>query len=606
MKSFLKTSRMIFVILIVLGIFLLAYNLFETYKLVKRTSEYILLTNFYHNLSDMKINISLMTYISSGEQNEDSLKQYLKSRNDFFLNLYKAQDVLRLIDTNDENWKFIKDSFNSLLKNSESIPIKPSRDFPYDDILKDVDDLMQNVLIYHEKVMDSMELLEIVSVVLLVVFSVLILVGFGWIGFENIRLLSRISHSVENAKKWILQETKDLKLSDSFWIEEEKLHNLLKNMANELQIERLAVSTMDIGILEDIIPVIFERFKDYIPYNRIGVAFLYLDGTLRAETGVIDYGKILLPPGFTVHISKTTLDELVKNPKVRIINDLERHYKEVHKSTATKLLIEEGIRSNITVPLCTSKRCIGFLFFSSLKKNAFNEIHANRAQRIGKTLLLVLQASYVTQELVVQATNSFVEIVGKKDFETGNHLIRVSQYSRILAEKLSDLRKDITPKFIREIEWFAPLHDIGKVGIPERILLKPGRLTKDEFEIMKKHVLMGEEIIKNLDEKLHRVSGKKFFSLAIDIISGHHERWDGKGYPRGLKGEEIPLAGRIVAVADVFDALSTKRPYKEPFSFEKSVEIIRENSGTHFDPYVVETFFSEIDRIKKVYESYKD
>ena len=607
MASFLRISQRIFVILMMLAIFFVIYNLFEAYKVKKDASVNVSLINLAYNLSEMKQHLSIMRYVSNlGEQNENTMKLYLESRHNFFLNLYEAQIIFRALNMQDEDWKLIKDDFKSLMKASKSIPIKPTYDFSFDDVSNYVDDLRQNILVYHEKLIDSTKFLETSSAILAIVLFTIFIGGFGWMSVENIHIMSRISKSVENTRKFVLQETESLELPKYSWLEEEKLQNLLKNMTSELQIERLAVSAIDVGTLEDVIPVIFARFRDYIPYDRIGVAFINPDGTIRAETGVIDYGRILLAPGFTLHVNETTLGQLIENPKVRIINDLEKHYRTVHKSEATRLLLEEGIRSNLTVPLCTDGRCIGFMFFSSLRKNAFSEIHASRAQRIGKALLAILKSSYVTQELVVQTTRSFIEIVGKKDFETGNHLVRVSQYSRILAERLAEFRKDVTPKFIREIEWFAPLHDIGKVGIPDRILLKPGKLTNEEFEIMKKHVIIGEEIIKTLDKKLYEVSGRKFFSLAVDIISGHHERWDGKGYPRGLKGEEIPLAGRIVAVADVFDALSTKRPYKEPLSFEDSVEIIRKNSGSHFDPYVVEAFLSEINRIRKVYERYKD
>jgi len=142
------------------------------------------------------------------------------------------------------------------------------------------------------------------------------------------------------------------------------------------------------------------------------------------------------------------------------------------------------------------------------------------------------------------------------------------------------------------------MHDIGKIGTPDRILLKPGKLDSDEWVIMKQHTTNGGRILEGSD--------KGFIKLGEVIAMTHHEKLDGSGYPNGLKGKEIPLAGRIVAIGDVFDALTSKRPYKEPFSLEKSYSIIRESRGNHFDPDVVDAFFAIEDEILGIKESYKD
>ncbi|MPN24202.1 Cyclic di-GMP phosphodiesterase [bioreactor metagenome] len=164
----------------------------------------------------------------------------------------------------------------------------------------------------------------------------------------------------------------------------------------------------------------------------------------------------------------------------------------------------------------------------------------------------------------------------------------------------------ITPKFRREILWFASLHDIGKIGIPDNILLKPGKLTPEEFDIMKQHVLFGENILKDMDGKIQNMTGFSFMKTAIDIAGGHHEKWDGSGYPRKLSGHDIPLAGRIVALADVFDALTSARPYKKAFDFDLSVRMIIEQSGSHFDPDVVHAFTTGLDSIRRIYDRYRE
>jgi response regulator RpfG family c-di-GMP phosphodiesterase len=155
-------------------------------------------------------------------------------------------------------------------------------------------------------------------------------------------------------------------------------------------------------------------------------------------------------------------------------------------------------------------------------------------------------------------------------------------------------------RMILEIERNASVHDIGKVGIPDNILKKPGKLTAEEWQIMKNHVMIGGEIFADLRRDLGLFEAD-FYKVPEEIVKFHHEKYDGSGYPYRLRGAEIPLVARIVALGDVFDALTSERVYKKAFSFEKALEIIRESTGTHFDPVVVEAFFNQVDEIKKIY-----
>lgn len=180
-----------------------------------------------------------------------------------------------------------------------------------------------------------------------------------------------------------------------------------------------------------------------------------------------------------------------------------------------------------------------------------------------------------------------------RDEDTGTHIKRMSNYSAAVARKMS-----LVDKAVETLLYAAPMHDVGKIGIPDRILLKPGKLDADELDVMRQHTVFGSKILEGA------TSG--FLRLAEVVALTHHEKWDGSGYPRGLKGKEIPLVGRIVAIADVFDALTTRRPYKEPFTLDKSYAIIRESRGSHFDPDVVDAFFAAEDEILSIKEKYKD
>ncbi len=185
---------------------------------------------------------------------------------------------------------------------------------------------------------------------------------------------------------------------------------------------------------------------------------------------------------------------------------------------------------------------------------------------------------------------SLAKLAEYRNKETGMHLERIMRYVEILAYELSqhhDYSDYITKDYVQDLINSCLLHDIGKVGIPDHILLKPGKLTEYEFEIMKQHTIIGAETIAEAERK---VAGRSYLNLGKEIAYYHHERWDGSGYPKGLKGDEIPLSARIVAVADVYDALVSERPYKRAFPHEKAVKIISDKSGIYFDPVVVAAF----------------
>lgn len=201
---------------------------------------------------------------------------------------------------------------------------------------------------------------------------------------------------------------------------------------------------------------------------------------------------------------------------------------------------------------------------------------------------------------------SLAKLAESRDPETGHHLERVQYYSRALAQQLCRNSHDATEidqELVRLIFLTSPLHDIGKVAIPDCVLRKPGRLTESEFNVMKTHATVGED---TLEAALRRYPEAQFLKVARDIAASHHERWDGTGYPRGLAGENIPLCGRIVAVADVYDALTSKRVYKDAFDHVQARSIITEESGTHFDPAVVEAFLQIEDEFLAIHEQFRE
>ena len=187
-----------------------------------------------------------------------------------------------------------------------------------------------------------------------------------------------------------------------------------------------------------------------------------------------------------------------------------------------------------------------------------------------------------------------------RDEGTGAHLERIREYAKLLAEALAKNPKyagHITPEYVDDIYQSSILHDIGKVGIPDAVLLKPAKLSDEEFDVIKRHTTLGGDAINAIEAK---IEGKSFLALGKEIAYNHHEKWDGSGYPRGLSRDDIPLSARIIALADVYDALTTRRLYKEAFSHKRSRQMIVELKGTHFDPQVVDVFLALEDEFNRI------
>ncbi len=228
------------------------------------------------------------------------------------------------------------------------------------------------------------------------------------------------------------------------------------------------------------------------------------------------------------------------------------------------------------------------------------KMHRDRLEDLVKERTEQLE---LTQEITIESMGTLAEY---RDPETGGHIKRTRQYVKVLAEYLQNhpkFKNYLTDPVIDLLYKSAPLHDIGKVGVKDSILLKPGKITDDEFDEMKKHAAYGRDVLAIQEKKLGTNS---FLHHARLIAGSHHEKWDGSGYPDGLAGDEIPIEARIMAIADVYDALISKRIYKPPFPHEKAVEIIAEGKGRHFDPDMVEAFLALEDTFRQIGYKYAD
>ncbi len=219
-----------------------------------------------------------------------------------------------------------------------------------------------------------------------------------------------------------------------------------------------------------------------------------------------------------------------------------------------------------------------------------DQINRELEKNVDQLVKYSSQLNITHQELqyaYLDTINRLVAATEYRDEDTGEHIVRISRYCTLIAEKL-----ELPRETVELIQYASPMHDIGKIGIPDHILLKADRLTREEFEIVKNHTTIGASILEN--------SRADVLKLSREIALTHHEQYNGKGYPHGLAGEEIPISGRILAIADTFDALTSKRPYKSPYPTEIAVNIIKSKRGKHFDPEITDIFIDNIDVIKRI------
>lgn len=413
--------------------------------------------------------------------------------------------------------------------------------------------------------------------------------GISEIGLEH---YSVSSESTTGRKVMpVLEET------NSMFLKIKSLINLIGNMNSH-------------SSFTDSLNYINRNFSQFIPYNYIGVALLDdAKKKLRASYGVSDGTVIGMPErivGLTCRINETSLGQLIETGEARVINDLEEYTEGRPLTHYNQAIMEAGIRSSITLPLRVSNEPVGIIFFSSTRKNAYREEHVNFLKTLVNSIAISFNQNIFINDLVFSSILALAKLAEARDEDTGEHLDRMKSYSRLIAELLYEndvYPGEITPEYFDLIERFSPLHDIGKVGIRDGILLKPGKLTAEEYEEMKQHTQYGASVLRAAEENIAK-RGRHLFGLGIEIAEGHHEKWDGTGYPAGKKGLEIPLSARIVAVADVFDALTSKRPYKKAFSFEYSMKIIEEGKGKHFDPKIVEVFLANRALVEQMYQEF--
>lgn len=360
--------------------------------------------------------------------------------------------------------------------------------------------------------------------------------------------------------------------------------------------------------LDEIIKFIYQEFNTLLPIEWVAMLRMDVSEDNLIVRHVYSNEKKAIREGDEILISHPIIQDILNNDDVKSINDLEN---ELKKSNSPQIffsnLLKMKLNSTIFIPLSISGNEKVLLVFATHEKNAYYSSHKALLHNITAQVSNAFDRTIGMESLVVSAVEGLAKLAESRDPETGDHLVRMSLYSYILAKELYEdgvYQGEYGSAYPRHVYNFAPMHDIGKVGIEDSILLKPGKLTDEQWVEMKKHPVIGADVLRRCESQVNQ-AGYSMFKIGIEIAEGHHEKYDGSGYPYQRKEREIPLSARIVALADVFDALTSRRPYKEAWPVEKALELIEEESGKHFDPIIVKAFMRALPEIMEVYDKHK-
>lgn len=333
-----------------------------------------------------------------------------------------------------------------------------------------------------------------------------------------------------------------------------------------------------------------ERLDEVAPaVERIAVV-LYDPGDKTLKTFINSTRNGYAIRGYEYPLARSrSLSAIAASGRSRLITDIPSAL--TNEATHTRYVRDEGYLSSYTLPMQSHGMFLGLIFFDAREHDTFTPGLRRELDLYGQVITSAVAVELATVRSITGAVHVARDITELRDVETGVHLERVARYSRLVAHHLVE-ELDLTDEFVEAVFMFAPLHDVGKIGIPDAILLKPGKLDPDEWAIMKTHTTKGRSLVDTISDDLGIISLAQG-DVMRNIVEFHHEALDGSGYPRGLRGEEIPLEARLVAVADIFDALTTVRPYKQAWPVGDAMdELARMANAGKLDARAVSTMIA--------------
>jgi len=336
--------------------------------------------------------------------------------------------------------------------------------------------------------------------------------------------------------------------------------------------------------------------------DRIAVA-IYENQTDLLKTFIYSGGSSAPLSNYEFKLDQArSLQEIVRGGQPRIVNDLSIFARGRHEHT--QRIAAGGFGASYTMPMYLNGIFFGFVFFNSYQKDCFRPEVLHDLDLFGHLVSLMVISGLTTFRTMLATIKAARDISSTRDLETGAHLDRMAHYARLIATTLAQ-RHRFDDEFIEHVFLFSPLHDIGKIGVPDHILKKPHRLTPEEFEIMKSHVVKGRQIIDSIlrDFGLDSI---RHADIMRNIASYHHEAMDGTGYPNGISGDQIPIEARIITVADIFDALTSRRPYKSGWSNDEAFAMLRELAGLKLDKECVDALIGNREAIEKIQAQFKE
>lgn len=297
-----------------------------------------------------------------------------------------------------------------------------------------------------------------------------------------------------------------------------------------------------------------------------------------------------------------SLNEVAQTRAPRVVNNLAEF--EQNPRRHSKALLKAGYRSSYTLPMIWEEHFFGFVFFNSKLPEVFTERVLADLDVIAHMITLLVYNERSRVRTLLATIKSALDITHSRDPETGSHIERMSRYARVIAQMVA-IDNGYNDQFVEHVYLFAPLHDIGKIKIPDSILLKEGPLTEQEFAVMRTHSEEGKGLVERLIEN-YGLGGVSHIQMLKNIVLYHHEAMDGSGYPSQLKGREIPLESRIVTVADIFDALTSKRPYKPAWSNDQAFAKLEALAGSKVDPDCVKALRDNYDEVLRIQEQFRE